>query len=945
MTLSALLIFLGIRKKKKIVLLPGILLGAATILFFSFMTFWSEKLWFDSLGFQDRFWTEISTRVLTFVIGAVLSSLVVFLFTLTFNKINAFIRWTFVLFAALFGGLRWTGNWRSILIFLNQQSSGIVEPALSLDAGFYMFVLPFLDFLSGYLLTLGLLMLAAGTLSQFPSGKRLLTQSPGRFFKNKTKPVEEISEDAGGSAFTLSLIFVFIVAGAGYFLSRFHLLFSRRGIIDGPGWTDIHIRMPVLTITAIVTVLLALSLMIPGLRKLYAGFFKKTPLSGQSFLLLSGMGLSAVILTLWILLLGIIPWGAQTFLVKPNEITYERPYIQHNIKHTLQGYQLSEITEQEYAVDNTLTRENIQNNPGIINNIRLWDWRALKSVYAQFQEIRLYYKFNDIDIDRYALEDGYRSVMIAAREMDTENLPANSQTFVNKRFKYTHGYGVAMNTVNEFTESGLPHLLIKDIPPQNTYPSLKIDRPEIYYGESTDSYVVANSTEQEFNYPAGDSNSYSSYEGKGGVLLSSFFRKLMYGWRFKSTQFLFSGYQTEESRVMLNRNIHNRVREAAPFLKYDRDPYIVLSEGKLYWIYDAYTTSARFPYSNHYSGETFSSNQSVYTEDPTREFYNINYIRNSVKVIVDPYNGNMDFYIYDQEDPVINVWKSIYPGLFKPGDSMPQGLRNHVRYPSDYLLVQGTVYAKYHMQDPEVFYNQEDLWVRATEKYYNNVRPVEPYYVMWQRPGGGSPEFVNMLPYTPKNRQVMISWIAGMSDPENYGEFIAYKFPKDKRILGTQQVETKIDQDSFLSGQLTLWDQRGSNVIRGNVLVIPLDGTILYIEPIYLQSETAAYPELRLVAVMHNDNLSYAETFEEALSGLFDQPTGGKPQQRTTLGVNGTASEITGEAAQLADRARRAFDGYLQAQGNRNFTEAAAKLQELQDSLQALNEIHSETGQ
>jgi len=933
---SSILIYRGIRKKRKSQLISGLLMILSTIAFFSFLTFWADKLWYDSLGFKSRFWTEVLARIITFVTGAALTTLVLFLFSLTIKNIKGKMRWIILSISGLYGGLRWAGNWQNILKFFNSQNSGVIDPIHSLDAGFYMFKLPFLDYITGFFILLGLIMLGLAILSKFRAGMTFLASSE----QEESLPAPQ----AGGPALPLALIVLFTTAAIGFYLNRFQLLYNAGGIIDGPGWTDVHIKMPLLAVTSGLTILLAFTLLIPGIRKIYSKPFSKTQLSKYPEQLQSGLGLSAVILTLWFLLLGIIPWGAQSLFVRPNEITYERPYIKHNIENTLEGFNLSEITEKEFNVSDNLSQETLQNNPGILNNIRLWDWRALKSVYSQFQEIRLYYKFNDIDIDRYHLNDEYRSVMISAREMDTSNLPMNSQTFVNKRFKYTHGYGVAMNTVNEFTSSGLPHFLIKDIPPQNEYPSLTVERPEIYYGESTQSYVVANSAEKEFNYPSGDDNAYSSYQGVGGVPISNFFRKFLFGWKFKSTQFLFSGYQTPDSRIMFNRNIQERVEKVAPFLKFDRDPYIVLSEGKLYWIFDAYTTSKRFPYSNHFRGENFSNNQSVFTENPTQDFYGVNYIRNSVKVVMDPYNGNMDFYIYD-EDSIIDVWKSIYPDMFHSRNEMPVDLQRHVRYPSDLLLVQGSIYAKYHMQDPEVFYNQEDLWVRATEKYYNNVRPVEPYYVMWQQPGRDTPEFVNMLPYTPKNRQVLISWIAGTSDPENYGEFIAYKFPKDKRILGTQQVETKIDQDSFLSGQLTLWDQRGSNVIRGNVLVIPLDGTIVYIEPIYLQSETAAYPELRLVAVMHNDNLSYAESFTEALSGLFEQ--GNTPEanidksgsQNSTASDNASAS-FTGEAGELAKRAQQAFDNYLTSQGNKDFDGAAESLKELQDSLQKLDEIY-----
>ena len=425
-----------------------------------------------------------------------------------------------------------------------------------------------------------------------------------------------------------------------------------------------------------------------------------------------------------------------------------------------------------------------------------------------------------MDIDRYTIGDEYREVMISAREMQTSNLPANSQTFVNKRFKYTHGYGSVLTKVNEFTPEGLPKLLIKDIPPVSLYPSLEVQRPEIYYGELTNEHVIVNSEEPEFDYPSGEKNIYTKYEGEGGVQISNLWRKFLFGWKFDGTKLFLSGYPSRESRIMMHRNILNRARSLAPFLIYDEDPYIVISEGQMYWIIDAYTSSSYMPYSESFSSfemipyEREQRNQSIQNRTGSY-FRGKNYIRNSVKTVINAYSGKVDFYIFEKEDPIINVYDAIFPGLFTPSENMPADLRKHVRYPTDMLLVQGIVYAKYHMTDPTVFYNQEDLWVRATEKYYNNVQAVEPYYIMWEQPESDDMEFVLMLPFTPKNKQVMIAWIAGMCDDENYGRFLAYKFPKEKRVLGTQQVETKIDQDSYLSGQLTTLGPAGIECHQG----------------------------------------------------------------------------------------------------------------------------------
>ncbi len=476
--------------------------------------------------------------------------------------------------------------------------------------------------------------------------------------------------------------------------------------------------------------------------------------------------------------------------------------------------------------------------------------------------------------------------------------------------------------------------MIKDIPPKSTFPELEVTQPEIYYGELTDSYVVVNSKEKEFDFPRGEENVYVHYQGNGGVQLANLWRKFLYGWKFGGTRFFFSSYPEEESRIMFHRQVRERIHTLAPFLAFEDDPYIVLSEGKLYWIIDAYTTSRHFPYSEPFSVwgvpefTRMGRTGSILTRAGSA-LDGSNYVRNSVKVVVDAFNGNVDFYIFEKDDPIIRVWDKLFPGLFKPKDDMPEQLVRHVRYPQQMLLIQGLVYAKYHMSDPAVFYNQEDLWVRATEKYYNQVQPVQPYYIMWEPPESDNPEFILIFPFTPKNRQVMIGWIAGMCDPKNYGRFLAYKFPKEKRVLGTQQVETKIDQNSYLAGQLTLWDQRGSRVIRGNVLAIPVGQTILYVEPIYLQAETAAYPELRLVVLMHGDTLSYAETFEEALEGLFK----GEPPEQPTI-----KPEAPADFKSLVNDANLAFEDYLQFLGDKQFDKASEALNRLQDSLQQLKD-------
>ena len=916
---GGLLAYRGIAGRRIALAAAGICLCLFGVFFYWFLGFWGEMLWFRQLGHSSRFWTVVLARVGAAVAGGALGLVVVALLTLPLaGRRESVKRWPEVAGAAL-GALSGASKWQTILFFLHRTSTSMTDPILGRDTGFYLFALPFYDALHrlGVALAVVALIGSAAALFVERRGESLELIWP--------EEVEKRSAGIYKPLFVCGSALLLLFA-AGEVLSVFHLLQSSYGVVRGAGWTDVHVRMPALKITAAVAVAGGIFLLIPPLHRRLRARLGRTRLTSD-MASLATLGVPAgVVAATWLLGVKIAPALLQWVWVEPNEITMEKPYISHNIRFTRHAFGLDRIEEKEFPVSEQFTREMAHRNERLLSEVRLWDWRALIDVYKQFQEIRLYYEFSDVDIDRYHFgEKKYRQVMISAREMELNNLPAQSQTFVNERFKYTHGYGVAMSTVSDFTSEGLPRLLIKDIPPRATYTELEIDRPQIYYGELTRTPAVVNTEEEEFDYPSGDQNVYIRYPGDGGVPLT-LWRKFVFGAMFDGTRFLFSGYPTGESRVMFHRQVRERVRHLAPFLTFEEDPYIVCAEGKLYWIIDAYTTSADFPYS-----ETFLSYNDLRRRPrqrsltgSTAQFRGRNYVRNSVKAVVDAFDGEVSFYVFEEKDPLIQVWRSIFPGLFLPKEDMPPSLRRHVRYPESLVLVQGLVYAKYHMDDPAVFYNQEDLWVRGTEKYYSSVQPVAPYYIMWELPESAAPEFVLILPFTPKNKQVLIGWIAGMCDGDNYGRLLAYKFPKEKRVLGPQQVETKIDQDSFLSGQLTLWDQRGSNVIRGNVLAIPVEDTLLYVEPIYLQAETAAYPELRLVAVMHNDDLSYAETFDEAIQGLFEE----EEESRRALPAQAQSS------AELARRANSAFEAYLRLQGEGEFREAAEELETLQDTLE-----------
>ena len=896
----------------------GISLIVVGLILIALMAFWFEMLWFDAIGFSDRFWTFLFTRLGIGLGGFLIAGIAGYLLASGTGK---HLRKTLTYISASAGGVWGVIAWDRSLLFYQGVETNKFEPLLGLDVGFYLFTLPFLDSLFWPALFITVACLLAVL---------LLRENEGVINVDRAFQVPHPRLLIPGASLALALVFAY-----GQLLAVFHLLYSELGVVMGPGWTDVHVRLPALLTMGAIFIVAGILPLWPSFRTFMRSRVARwhIPLPHNLVAVVSAW---ALIGASWMVLVLALPAAVQWLVVKPNEITFESPYIKLNIDFTRAAFKLDQIEERQFDTETTLQRHALETNQHLLSEVRLWDLQALDAVYKQFQEIRLYYEFVDVDIDRYQIDDRYRQVMVAARELAQENLAPQSKTFVNQRFKYTHGHGYTLAPVSDFTQQGLPNLLVKNIPPEASVASLQVERPEIYYGELTEQPVAVNSLELEFDYPSGEKNVYTRYQGSGGVQLENWWRRFVFGWRFDGTVFFLSSYLTPDTRIMYHRRIQDRVRRLAPFLEFDEDPYIVAVDGRLKWIVDAYTSSSYYPYSQPFDSHEnleYARESSGYRPDRTVHALNgKNYVRNSVKTVIDAYNGDVSFYVFDPEDPIIQTWQRILPTSFLPRSAMPPSLQAHVRYPQDFLLAQGLIFATYHMTDPEVCYNQEDVWVRATEKHYHQVKPVEPYYVMWELPGSDKAEFVLILPFTPKNRQVLIGWIAALSDGENYGRFIAYKFPKEKRMLGPQQVESKIDQDSFLSGQLTLWDQQGSEVIRGNVLAIPLDDTLLYVEPIYLRAETAAYPELRLVAVMHGDTLSYAETFSEALAGLFE-----KKMQRATAGDE--------SIEQLALAAEQAFRQYLELHRAEQFEEAGVELGRLNDLLASLKTAASPTSQ
>jgi hypothetical protein len=924
------LIVYGIRQRKNAPLAAGIIMAGGASLFFSLLDFWGEMLWFEAMGYGRRFWEAVWVKAVAGITGAGLGLAAVYLLTAGVALEKRLVRFIAAVLGGVIGGYQGLINWEIILKFFHQASTQLQDPIFGKTVGFYLFHLPFYDAVYHLLLVLSLISLGVAAVASF------INMQPG----GQPELRAESDRKSLNAVFRCGSVLLLVLA-LGKYLDRFHLMYSELGAVTGPGWTDVHVRIPALIVVVGVMTAAGIVLVIGPLRNiLQRRFGFKSSRGDSTFQALYALGaVAAVIAGVWIIGLGVTPALFQWLRVEPNEITFEKPYIAYNIAFTRHGFKLSDVEEREFPAAEQFGPRMVQKNRQIFDNIRLWDWRALDAVYKQFQEIRLYYEFGDVDVDRYTAADQYLQVMVSAREMEIANLPAQSQTFVNRRFKYTHGYGITLTSVSDFTPEGLPDLIVKDIPPVSRFAQLAVQQPQIYYGELTRHPAVVNTREKEFDYPRGEENVYIQYPGSGGVPFKNYWwRKFLFGWKFDGMRLFLSGYPTSQSRILFHRQIEDRVQTLAPFLRFDNDPYIVLADGKLYWIIDGYTSSRYYPYSEPFSGivgntgsKRIPDRQQIAIPGPVKHrLSGANYVRNSVKAVVDAFNGTVTFYVFDENDPLIQTWRNIFPELFHSRKDMPKILAEHVRYPADMLLIQGMVFAKYHMTDPTVFYNQEDLWVRATEKYYNRVQPVEPYYIMWELPGSDEPEFVLMLPFTPKNRQVLIGWIAGMCDGDNYGRFLAYKFPKEKRVLGPQQVETKIDQDSYLSGQLTLWDQRGSRVIRGNVLAIPIEETLLYVEPIYLQAETAAYPELRLVALMHNDNLSYAESFDKALEGLFSgrPPAVAVPKKEITR-PSGAEFSVSERIRQAND----AFERYLQFLGEKQYSEAARALEQLESAL------------
>ena len=729
-------------------------------------------------------------------------------------------------FIALMFALAFYSQWDMYLRFRWGESTGITDPIFHTDVGFYLFRLPFYKLLQDSMLGLAFLTVVIISVIYIWAGAFQL--APPRSVHVNRRTIGHLS------------VLVAIVFGTwawGYYLDRYELMYSAQGVVYGVGYTAYHMTRISLWIMFFASIGLAVATLLNiFIRK----FITLVTIIVGYFLL-------------YFVILIILPTIVQKFWVEPSELERETPYLKNNIEFTRKAFQLDKIEEKQYPALTDLTMADISRDQDTINNIRLWDWRPLLQTYRQTQEIRLYYEFYDVDVGRYHLSNGYHQIMLSARELAPQ-LPPKAQTWVNERLQFTHGYGLVMNFVSKQIGEGFPEYLIENIPPESSY-ELNVTRPAIYYGEKMPGYRIVATKVKEFDYPKGNENVYTSYQGKGGIPLDSFWKRLLFAWTQSDINILITSYLTPESRIQIWRQVRERVGQVAPFLKLDQDPYLVLSEGRLYWIQDAYTVSDQYPYSEPYGAA----------------WAQINYIRNSVKAVVDIYEGSVTFYVMDPNDPVLGVYRSAWPGVFRDLSELSPDLKKHLRYPEDLFNIQADTYRTYHMTDVQVFYNQEDLWTFSQEKYAGTPIRLQPYYILMRLPGTKILEYLLMTPFTPQGRDNMIAWMAAKCDFPEYGHILVYQLPKDKLILGPLQIEAMIDQKPLISEQLSLWDQRGSRVIRGNLVVIPMDNSFLYVEPVYLTAEGTNIPQLKRIIVISGDKVAMEPTLEQAIAAVFGQ--------------------------------------------------------------------------
>jgi hypothetical protein len=903
------------------------------------LSYYVDVLWFRSLGYGDVFWKTLGLRWEIFAAFAAATFIILYGSFLALKRasltglpsthtiliggqplqlpIEPVLRVVgpgASIFIAAVTGASMMAEWPTLALYwyAPRVTGGVVDPIFGRPLNFYMFALPAWQLIVGWLLSMAVI--ACGLAVFFilmTGGTRALAGQRDTYIPLPWR------------GFSITFAFLLLLLAARLYISRFEYLLEDHTIFGGVTYVDAHVTLAGLLVVCAALILGAgiavanAATVLPGGRRLVVAI------------------LPAAVCYVAIQIAG---WYVGSFIVKPNELVREQPYISHNIEMTRQAYGLDRFAQREFPAETTVEAADAANNQPTLQNIRLWDWHALQDTLRQIQEIRTYYDFPDIDIDRYDIDGTIRQVMLAPRELNVEKLPESSRNWINEKLIYTHGYGVTMNPVNGFTPEGLPTLMLSNMPVQSTVRGLTVTRPQIYFGELTNTDVYVKTRQKEFDYPQGPTNSLTSYEGNGGIVLGGFLRRGIIALeRGDLAKLPFSDDVSKESRLLMRRNVRDRVAALAPFLTYDPDPYIVIGDdGRLSWIMDAFTVSESYPYSSHYRLD--------------RNL--INYLRNSVKVVIDAYDGTTTFYVFDTEDPIIAAYQSIFPSLFKDASAMPAGLRKHVRYPELLLKLQAEVYGLYHMTNEGAFYNREDLWTVATEVGMNpggeqTTQTMQPNFVMMKLPGETGMEFAEILPFTPANRNNLIGWIAGRSDGAHYGTSVVYDFPKTKLVDGPLQIEARIDQNAQLSGQLTLWNQQGSHVRRGTLLVIPTGKALLYAEPIYLQADRSPMPELRLVVLALQDRLAYGPTFESAMAGLFGGAVSStsaasapsEPQRAAPApsAATSSANQPATDFNTLISEASRNFADYERLTAEGKLAEAGQKLEQLKRAIDKLN--------
>ena len=876
-----------------------LLVSFSTII--SFVTDW---WWFSEVGQIEVFVKPLITKIIIALVTTIIAA--AFFLTNFLIAVRSKTPWVALIPAALLGqpvsldsrilkklgaivcvvlslflGLITTINWQEILKFFSGVSFGEYDPIFKKDIAFYIFSLPTLTiglgilrmFIVISLISSGIIYLLkgslniAGFLSKFKITGLKLSQ------KGQTEPKAQLHLGI--------LLFLFLITTVvNTYFSLFNLLSTQSGPIFGAAFTDVAIMIPILKISIGITVLIAILTLFWGISG------KLTPL------------ITAISLYVFIgLASAIVPSLFQKLIVAPNELVKETPFIKNNIAATREAYGLDKIEEREISADKPLTSTDIASNNLTIKNVRLWDREQLLSTFSQIQEIRTYYEFISVDNDRYVINDEIRQIMLSPRELASESLP--NRSWINEKLSFTHGYGLAAGPVNQVTAEGLPVLFVKDLPPKSEFKQLNINRPEIYYGEKTNDYVIVNTKSKEFDYPKGEENVYTTYQGKGGVKIDSLLKRLFFAIKFNSLKLFLSNDVTTESRILYYRNIKERVEKIIPFLTLDRDPYAVVADNKIYWIYDAYTKANDYPYS----------------QPLTLNEESINYIRNSVKIVIDSYEGSINFYQVDTNDPIIRTYAKIFPNLFQPITKMPKSLISHLRYPEDIFSLQTAIYTIYHMDEPQIFYNKEDQWEIPTISEEQNQEVTDagqqmgPRHMIMKLPGEKKEEFILMLPFTPRNKDNLSAWMVARNDGDSYGKIVVYRFPKQKLIFGPKQVIGRINQDAEVSRQISLWDQRGSQVIQGPLLVIPIEESLIYVRPLYLKAETGKIPELKRVIVAYENKIAMEETLEAALSRIFGTTISTQTQEektdQPTIIVDQQIRDLFKQAQELYDEAIR----------------------------------------